>query len=92
MTYNFENLTAKIYIKKTKFFGFKKKYAIIIIVPSFVIAKIQTNIKDLPFENLTTLDFEKLLNYVKNNGYDLTYTTQNKKIKRLIEKKVENLS
>lgn len=88
MTHTFENLTAKIFIKKTKFFGIVKKYAVFVIVPSLVIAKIQTNVKDLPFEKLTTLDFNKLLNFVKENGYDLSYSTQNKKLKKLLENKI----
>lgn len=88
MTHTFENLTAKVFIKKTKFFGLVKKYAVFVVVPSLVIAKIQTNIGDLPFEKLTTLDFNKLLNFVKENGYDLSYNTKNKKLKKILENKI----
>lgn len=91
MTHTFENLTAKIFIKKTKFFGLVKKYAVFVVVPSFVIAKIQTNIKDLPFEKLSTLDFSNLLSFVKENGYDLSYNTQNKKLKKVIQNKIDKL-
>jgi len=49
MSYNFDKITAKIFIKKTKFFGLYKKYAVIIILPSLKIAKVKTNIKNFPF-------------------------------------------
>jgi hypothetical protein len=88
MTHTFENLTAKIFIKKTKFFGLVKKYAVFVVVPSLVIAKIQTNINNLPFEKLTTLDLNKLLSFVKENGYVLSYGTQNKKLKKILKNKV----
>lgn len=84
MTYNYSKLSAKIIIKKTKFFGLLKKYAIIIILPSFKIVKIQTNISDLPFEEKNILNIEDLILYVNTKNYKINYHTSNKILKRLL--------
>jgi hypothetical protein len=85
MTYNYNNLSAKIIIKKTKFFGLFKKYAIIVVLPSFKIVKIQTNISDLPFEEKNILNIEELLFYVNTKKYKIYYHTNNKILKRLLD-------
>lgn len=85
MTYNYNKLSAKIIIKKTKFFGLFRKYAIIVILPSFKIVKIQTNIADLPFKEKNVLDIEELVLYVNTKNYKINYHTSNKILKRLLD-------
>lgn len=79
-----EKLTAKIFLKKTKFFGLHKKYAILIVIPSLKIVKIKTNIKNLPFYEKNILDLQALLIFVKNYNFNITYYTNNKILKRLL--------
>jgi hypothetical protein len=91
MSCNFENLTAKIFIKKNHLFGLRKKYAIIVIVPSMVIAKIVTNIKNLPLKKLDFLDMDFFMEFVKKEKFTITYTTQHNKLKKKLNQHIHNL-
>lgn len=82
---NFDYITAKIFIKKLYFFGFFKKYAIIVVVPSLKIAKIKTNISNFPFKELESLSIEDLLKYVNDEKYQIHFTTKNTKLKRILD-------
>jgi|LakMenE18May11ns_1017448.scaffolds.fasta_scaffold9480560_2 hypothetical protein len=84
MSYNFDKITAKIFIKKTKFFGLYKKYAVIIILPSLKIAKVKTNIKNFPFTEKEYLSLSELLLFLKIKNFTITYNTNNKILKRLL--------
>jgi hypothetical protein len=84
MSYNFDKITAKIFIKKTKFFGLYKKYAVIIILPSLKIAKVKTNIKNIPFIEKGDLCLGELHSFVRRNDFTITYNTNNKILKRLL--------
>jgi len=79
------NLCAKILIKKTKYFGFVKKYALIVVIPSLKIAKIDTNIDNLPFIEKEILILEKLKLFSEKNKYKVQYQTNNKKLKRILD-------
>jgi len=91
MSYNFENLTAKIFIKKKYLFGLRKKYAIIVIVPSMIIAKIETNIKNLPLKKLDFLNMDSFMEFVKKENFKISHTTQNKKLKKKLNQYIHNL-
>ena len=82
---NFNHITAKIFIKKLYFLGFFKKYAIILILPSLKIVKIKTNISNFPFKELDPLDIEELLKYVNDGKYKISSSTQNPKLKRILD-------
>lgn len=82
MDYSYEKLTGKIIIKKNKFFGFIKKYAVIIILPSLKIVRIKTNIKNLPFLEKNYLDLQELLLFSEKNNFEISHNTKNKILKR----------
>ncbi len=82
---NFEHITAKIFIKKFYFFRIFKRYVFIIIVPSLKIAKIKTNITNLPFKELTFLNMDELVTFCKNGNYEISFTTKNAKLKRILD-------
>ena len=84
MNYSYDKLSGKIIIKKTKFFGLIKKYAVIVILPSLKIVKIKTNIKNIPFFEREDLNLQELLFFVKKNNLNITYHTNNKILKRLL--------
>lgn len=85
MTSIYENLCAKILIKKTKYFGIVKKYALIVVIPSLKIAKIETNIENFPFTEKEILIIEKLKDFTEKNKYKVKYYTNNKKLKRILD-------
>ena len=84
MNYIYDKLSGKIIVKKTKFFGLIKKYAIIIILPSLKIVKVKTNIKNLPFLEKTYLDLQELLFFSEKNNFEISHNTKNKILKRLL--------
>lgn len=81
----FDNITAKITLKKVYFFGMFKRYAIIIIVPSLKIAKIKTNISNFNFKESRPLNINELLLYAKKEKYKISYTTKNSKLKIILD-------
>lgn len=78
-----EKFTAKIFFKKTKFFGLKTYSAEITFTETLKIISVETNIKNLPFKIKEKLDPNFVINWSKENKYTLSFESKNFKLKRL---------
>jgi len=93
---NFEEfilkLLGRIVLTKSTFFGLENKKIVIFVTPSLKIANVLADPKKLlrnfPLDRNSTLNFDLLTQWAKENSFEITFSSPTPKLKRILSSKL----